>query len=206
VTTLTAPREGLIISASQVEQATLATLLGRLEAYGAALAAQEALDAPPTPPRSYTCASGFDHWVEDQLPAVVVASPGLVPGSLEPRGGFYSVVFGLVVGVYVSAATEAATHRLVRLWAAAVRACLLQSPALGGLCSELVWLAESYDDRPVDERRSWGVGTCAFEVRVDDVLDTNAGPLVNDDPTNTDPWTTVQTTSVEVDRLDEGAA
>jgi len=186
----------------QVEAGALGLLVRLLPAYGQALARQ--LDvAPPEPPHSYTCAAALDRWAEDQLPAVAVASPGIVGGSVEARGGLYSVVFGLVVGVYCSAATERDTHDLARLWAAAVRACMLQSPSLGGTVSDLVWLAESYDELAVEGRRSIAVCSVAFEARSDDVVDAYAGPLVAADPPDTDAWPTVQTTDVQIDATEE---
>lgn len=201
MTVAASPREGLIVTASALEQATLALLQARLVAYGQAVAAQAGVPAP-APPRSYTAAAGLDRWAEDQLPAVVVVCPGTV-GRPELREGTYSAAFGLVLGLYCSAATEGSTHELVRLWCAAARTCLAQAPSLGGLCSDLVLLDESYAELPVDGRRSVAAGTVAWEARVDAISDAYAGPLLGTAPPDNQPWPGVQSTSVAVERLPE---
>ena len=90
--------------------------------------------AAPAPPRSYTCSVQLDRFAEDQLPAVVIVSPGTI-GVPELHSGTYDAVYGLVVGVYCSASTDRATHDLVRLWCAALLALPVQSPSLGGVAS-----------------------------------------------------------------------
>jgi hypothetical protein len=198
------PREGAIFSASQLEQACLAQLQRLLPAYGNAVAAQLGATAP-APPRSYTCAARFDRWAEDQLPAVVVVSPGTLRQP-ELHGGAYDAVFGLVVGIYCSAATERATHDLVRLWCAALRACLLQTASLGGVVADLMLLDESYDEIDVESRRSIAAGVCGFEAHVNAITDRRAGPLVAASPPDDQAWPLVQTADVEIDRLPEEAA
>lgn len=201
----TTPREGRVTSAVKLERAALAKLRALLDTYAAAVAAQLLTDAP-APVRSYTAAATFDRWAEDQLPACVVVSPGVIGGSIEQRGGFYSASFGLVVGVAAAVASQSATHDAVRLYAAAVRACLLQGPSLDGLVSELTWIGESYDERPEDDRRSLAAGLVSFEARIDDVIDAYAGPLVGADPPDGDDWPRVQTTDVRLDNLNEEVA
>jgi hypothetical protein len=193
------PREGLIRSARQLEQSALALLGQRLLAYGQAVARQEGMPEP-APPRSFTAAGGIDRWAEDQLPAVVVACPGTI-GRPEQRGGVYTAVYGLVVGIYVSAATESATHDLVRLWCAAARTCLAQAPSLGGLCSDLVLVDEAFTEMPLDDRRTIACGSVAWEARIDAITDANAGPLLGVDPPDSLPWAEVESVEVEVQRL-----
>lgn len=196
------PREGRIRTANDLERGCLALLEERLTAYGDAVARQGAEETPLVAPRSYSCSSAFDRWAEDQLPAIVVVSPG----TLEPpelRGGIYGAAFGLVVGVYCSAATEIATHELVRIWTAAIRSCLVQTPSLGGLVSELVLLEESYDDVDVSDRRTYAAGTVAFLARVSEIVSVDAGPLLGADPPDLGPWPEVLSHDVEIARLPE---
>lgn len=195
------PRAGRIFTAATLEEAALDQLRRLLSAYGDEVAGQHGMEFP-TAPRSYTAAAQLDKWVEDQLPAVVVVSPG-TSGRWEMRDGCYSAVFGLVVGVYVSASTQKATHDLVRLWPAAVRACLAQTPSLGGLVTRLEPLAERYDERPAQDRRTLGMGSVAFEARVNEIVNANAGALQAKTPPDDTPWPLVQTTDVQVDRLED---
>jgi hypothetical protein len=200
-----APREGVVFSASLLEQAAATLLSGLLPAYGAAVADQLGWSAAPPPPRSYTCSAQLDRFAEDQLPAVVIVSPGTI-GPPELHSGTYDAVYGLVVGVYCSGSTDRATHDLVRLWCAAIRACLVQSPSIGGVASDLRFVDESYDQVDIEARRSLGAGVCGFEARVNSVVDANAGPLVGTDPPDDQAWPTVETTEIEIDRLPEEPA
>jgi hypothetical protein len=205
VTIQRSPRENPIITASQLEGGALDLLQRLLPAYAQGIAKQQGGDTPAFP-RSYTCAAALDKFVEDQLPAVVLHSPGTV-GKMEQRDGLYSVVWALVVGVYVSASTDRATHDLARLYAAAVRGCLAQTPSLGGLCSDLVWVDERYDrGLAFEAQRTFVVGTTAWEARVNSVVDAFAGPLTALPVVDAGDWPQVETTSVEIDRLPEDAA
>lgn len=196
------PREGRIFTANDLERAALAVLEERLVAYGNAVARQAGDATPPEPPRSYTCSATFDRWAEDQVPAIVVASPGTVEAP-ELRGDSYSGLFDLLVGVYVSAATELATHEIVRLWTAAIRACIVQTPSLRGVTSSATFLGESYDVVDIRDRRTYIAGTCAFAVRVDEIVSVTAGPLLATDPPDLEPWTTVETHEETIERLPE---
>ena len=184
------PREGVVFSAELLEQSCASLLAALLPAYGVAVADQLGWSAAPAPPRSYTCSAQLDRFAEDQLPAVVIVSPGTI-GVPELHSGTYDAVYGLVVGVYCSASTDRATHDLVRLWCAALRACLLQSPSLGGVASGLRFVDESYDQVDIEARRSLGAGICGFEARVNAIVDATAGPLTGLDPPDGGPWPTV---------------
>lgn len=187
------------MTANDLERACLATLEELLLAYGEAVARQAGDDEPPIAPRSFTCVSAFDRWAEDQLPAIVVESPGM--RAVELHGGTYDGTFTLRVGAYCSASTELATHELVRLWTAAIRTCLLQTPSLGGLVSSMRLLTESYAEMTVPDRRTIVAGTVELEAVVSEIVSVDAGPLAGVDPPDLAPWPSVLTHEETIERL-----
>jgi hypothetical protein len=155
-------------------------------------------------PRGYVRTPTFDKWNEDQLPTVCVISPGTVGPPKRDGRGRYRARWAISVGVIVSASTLDATHELAELYVAAFRQLVLQRPSLDGHANGVTWAEERYDELPFDDLRSLGVGQVAFEVEVENVVTSNAGPVTPDDPLEPDtdawpPWARVRTHDVTVD-------
>src|SRR3954469_11008205 len=79
---------GPIVTAHDVEQAALATLRKWASTYlGEAEDQHELTRGTLARPRSYTATNSFDKWPEDQLPCVLLVSPGLAqPPNVEGNG------------------------------------------------------------------------------------------------------------------------
>jgi hypothetical protein len=112
----------------------------------------------------------FDKWPEDQLPAVIVVSPGLVPPPTKTGEGRYSARWRIDVGIVCSAATQEKSHEQAMLFVAAHKAIIAQHPSLEGHAAGALWLDESYDQLDYDDSRSLYSGTASFAVEVDNVL------------------------------------
>jgi hypothetical protein len=193
----------LVVDGSMVEAAARETLDEWFPTYLAELERQRGRDARSLPlPRSYHTAPTFETWPEDQLPAVVIVSPGLAGAPVKNGRGRMHAPWALGIGVVVSARDQASTNEIAKLYAAAVRALLLQRGSLGGFAAETEWVDERYDDLPAAGERTLGAGQAIFVVQVENVVYANGGPVaVPDDPYATPAgWPLVQTTQIETER------
>lgn len=179
------PVIGRVVSAHDVERAVRATIERWQDTYLGELGRQQARDADALPSiRSWNVTAAFSDFPEAQLPSAIVVAPGTA--SVTRRGTGYEASWAVGVAVVVSAATEADTDQLAKLYAAAVRAMIVQHGTLGGLAEATVWESERFDDvllEPPDAERTIVAAQVAFAVTVADVVDPAAGVL---DPPETD--------------------
>jgi hypothetical protein len=198
---------GPIVTGRDVELAALSTLKRWSGTYLAELE-RRSNRTPGSLPRvrSWATAADFETWPEDQVPRVLVVSPGLAEEPQASGQGDYRAAWSLGFGVVVSAATMAETMVLAKLYTAALRVCLLQHQSLEGVAAGVEWLDESYDDLPSVDTRSLGAGQAIFAVQVDDVSRRWGGPVTPSDPPTpdidplpTDPY--VSTVEIDVDRV-----
>jgi hypothetical protein len=168
-----------IFSAHTLELAAINTLAAWFPTYLREVELQNDLvENQIKSPRTYTTRNEFTTFPEDQMPICVVVSPGLAePPTAEGNGkmgGWYS----LGVGVLASASTEEATNFLSKLYASAIRAIMLQKSDLGGVCSGIEWLDESFDDIPDDSQtRTIRAAQWIGIAYIDDVVTRGAGPI-----------------------------
>lgn len=179
---------GTIISADQLEDAAVTTLESWFKTYSREFELQAGLPQDALPlPRSYTITEEVDRDSADQLPAVVVISPGLTGQPRQEGDGSFRATWALAVGIFVSARTRRDTSRLVRQYGAIIRAIMLQKQSLGGFADGTRWTDESYDDTfGFVDRQSISAGQVIFQVEVVDVTSRWAGPVA---PTAPDPVT-----------------
>lgn len=177
---------GSLITGSDVEawvtdtlQTWMATYLGEMERRtgrpGGSL----------QPPRSYVTVNELVRWPEEQIPAVIIVSPGLADEPARHGDGGYTAGWVVDIGVIVSASSRQATSELAKVYAVAVRAALLQHRSLGGRASGVSWVDESYDDLPAEQGRTLAAGLGRFHVRAKDVVNSDAGtanPVPPPDP------------------------
>lgn len=152
--------------------------------------------------RAWVPAPSFDFWPEDQVPGVLVVSTGTSERPLKSGDGSYRARWQIRLGVIVSAATQAQSHKLAKLYLAAHATILLQRPSLEGRANGVDWLGEEYTQIAFDDIRSIATGEALFTVQVDDVRHADAGPVTPADPRDpcTDPWPPWATaTLVDVD-------
>lgn len=155
--------------------------------------------------RQWTIASAFEKWPEDQLPAVVLVSPGLAERPLKNGAGVYRARWSIGVSCICSAATMKAAHDMAMVFVGAHRTLLEQKPKLADGVRAIDWLDERYDDLAFDDTRALYAGQVTTTVEVDDVLNASAGPVTPSEPIQptTDPyplWPRVQVVDVDVER------
>jgi hypothetical protein len=140
-------------------------------------------------PRAYIVSETADREAADQLPAIVVISPGLAGHKPVGEGdGSVRAIWTIGVGAFVSADTRENTKKLVRIYCAATRAILLQHRGLGGVAPDynaanVEWLDESFDDDfQFVDRQTISLGITSFEVEVAAVVNRQVGPVTPPDP------------------------
>jgi hypothetical protein len=154
--------------------------------------------------RGWALGPSFDKWPEDQVPGLLIVSPGALERPRHDGAGLYRVRWQLDVGVLCSARTQRLSRQQATLYGAAVRDLFLQRPSLEGHTAGLDWLGDSYDDLDYDDTRSLASARNRFAVEVAGVGQTGAGPVTPDDPLDpdTDPWPLwpiAETVTVEID-------
>jgi len=178
---------GPIVTGRDVELATLNFLRRWAGTYLAELERQKGYTPGSLPrPRSWTTAPDFESWPEDQLPRVMLVSPGLVEVPLADGAGSYRAKFGLGLAVIVSAKTLEETAALAKLYCAALRAAIIQHQSLEGFAAGIEWLDENYDDLPFDDTRSLGAGQAVFAVEIDGITRRYNGPKTPAEPPDPD--------------------
>lgn len=112
---------------------------------------------------------------EHQMPSCVVVAPGILT---EPRkqGGLYITRWAVSVGCVVSGQDREGTFNLSELYAAAVRAAVVQNSSLGGFATATDWLGERYDEVPNVMLRTLAAGSVQFSVEVQGAVMPGEGP------------------------------
>jgi len=198
---------GPVVTGRDVELAALAVLKRWSGTYLADMERRTDRPAGSLPRvRGWTTAPDFETWPEDQIPRVLLVSPGLAEPPKADGGGSYRARWTMGFGVVVSAATMDETMVLAKLYTAALRTCILQHQSLEGFAAGVEWLDENYDDLPSIDTRSLGAGQAIFAVEVADVSRRWGGPPTPNDPPvpDTDPLPTdptVEDVEIDVNRI-----
>ena len=178
------PAIGAIVTAADVEDAARSTIETWQDTYLGELARQHARDPDALPAiRSWNVSAEFSDFPAAQLPSAIVVAPGTA--AVERRASGYEATWTLGIAVVVSAATEADTDRLAKLYAAAIRAAIVQHGSLGGIAESTQWTGERFDDvapDPADAERTLVAAQVTFAVTVADVINPALGILEPPDP------------------------
>ena len=158
------------------------------------------------PPRVYTNRNDFETIEGDNMPLVVVMSPGLVDEPITRESGKYTARWAIGIGVAIAAQTETEANRLSRIYGAAVRAIMMQHQDINGLAIRVDWIDENYEDLPNIENQLQQYRSAAilFAVEIENVVNKWAGPRSPDE----DPYELhgqVQSVIVDVGRIDDEA-
>lgn len=137
--------------------------------------------------RSWRAWPEFTKWPEDQLPAVVVVTPGTndPPEKLDRQ---LSVSWTIGVGIIVAARDADSTADLIGMYAAAVRVLLTHKGSLGGFAEHSEFVAERYDDALTQQEmdRTLRTAMVTYSVLVKGIHNRFGGPKVPD-PTDDPP-------------------
>jgi hypothetical protein len=152
-------------------------------------------------PNSYATVSEYDRFPEQQLPAIIVAAPGMVERPVRSGDGFLSGTWTIEVSATVSANNGKDTRRLAQMYLSAIQGAILQRRSLGDPFSAASLTMVEYADIPNERRRSIIAAASAFEVSVHKMLSTNQGPVSPEPP---DPipatWPVVSEVNVSIEK------
>ena len=170
---------GRMVSASDVEDAVLAQLQTWLADYLMEVERYHQLEVGSLPmPRSWVVSSEVEKFPEDQLPALILASPGLTEPPLADGRGIYTARWQMTASVMVSVRGNRLALRIARLYALAVRGALLQQQSLPELPARRIdWMDERYRLLDSIDDRTVCISEVEVGVEVSDVLTRQAGPL-----------------------------
>lgn len=177
---------GRIVTGTDIELAVEGTLKTFLPDYLSEVADQHGLGRNYLlMPASWNLSNEVDNWPEDQLPACIVVSPGLVDDPIR-EGGKFDATWGVSVAWVVSSQDRRSTRELLQLYLGATRSLMLQHQSLPqwneelgkvqtGIATGIDWLDEGYDDVPIDSTRTLGAGRISLGIQVSNVTDVSKG-------------------------------
>ncbi len=193
---------GDIVEGGAVERATELTLKTWIDTYLAEVERQSGRQAGSIQrPRSWINVADFERW--QQLPCIMIISPGLSDVPTRDGDGYYRAVWTLGIAAIVSSRTKATALSLSRAYGAAIRGVMLQHRSLDGQAKGVSWLDERYDDLPDDKRILTAV-RLVFDIELDKITSTEEGPidpvpLAGSPPPEYGDWPVANTTIVEGD-------
>ena len=192
---------GQILTGYDVEQAAQTTIELWLATYLRELERQNDIDADLLRPIASTIqVNDFAQYQGEPLPLMVVVCPGMESTPSRHEDGFYEAWWTVGVAVIVEAVDETAARRLAQIYAAAIRALLVQHPALGGFAGGIALGIESHEDAPADFLRAGcAVARVVFSVLTEGVVTASLGPASPDD--DPEPWPQVDTVHIDAERL-----
>jgi hypothetical protein len=132
--------------------------------------------------RSYSVTHYEGHWPENQIPALVVQSPGEVDDPRTEEDGRVIGFFGVSIMVVCEGGGEDPeddAKTLSRLYASAIRMAMMQHPDLSGF-SNAVGMGPELNDaitRGVEAERSLAGSVRRYVVEVENVVNLKEGPL-----------------------------
>lgn len=193
---------GPIVSAISLPSAIEATVSQWIEVYLRETERQAGVGEQLPSFASYNSRPDSDRWIEEAMPALITVVPGLAAEPDRDGEGNYEAPWRVGVMIVSAGPSKALTDRNNKLYAAAVRAILLQQSSLGGASSGVYWTGEDYDQGPVRAGRSIGTAVVSFTIHTPAVVNKLAGPLAPPDPDQPgSEWPRVEHTYVEVDKL-----
>jgi hypothetical protein len=192
---------GSLLAASDVEDGLLTILETWLNSYLAEVERQHAIEVGLLPrPRSYVVSSEISKMPEDQIPAVIIASPGLTDPPQADGFGMYTARWKVQVAAEVVAKGNRLALKLARLYALALRAVVIQQQYDDIPVRRIDWIDERYDVLDSADDRTVCIGVVEFAVEVPNVLTRDTGPLTPEaapgPPSPT--WPTAQTEHMDV--------
>jgi hypothetical protein len=131
-------------------------------------------------PRSWSRKNSFDKWPDDNLPMIIIICSNLAARPTKTGSGRYRAPWAVGIAVVVSSQDEESTRNLAGLYAAAIRAIMIQHQSLDGSIEGtrgVEWLDERYGELPSEEARTVAAARLVFSVDFDDVVTHGAGPV-----------------------------
>lgn len=161
-------------------------------------------------PRTYTERWQFTSYPDDQIPLVVVVSPGMAEAPVRDGEGVYSGWWIIGVGIVAAAATEDNSERLAKVYGAAARGILTQKAYLDDSWefSGCEVMDESYDEVPdMEQARTMRSVQIVCRMYVENMYNRYGGPQhpIPPDPDSQpgSQWPEVEEAFTEVIKVEE---
>lgn len=161
-------------------------------------------------PRAWVRSAAIEKFPEDQLPAIIIASPGLTDPPRADGAGNYFATWQIQVAAQVVASPNRRALELARWYTLAARACVVQQQQDPGIDTPVVvlgtdWRHERYDVLDSIDDRTICIGVVEVAVSVADVTQRLAGPLdplipPQDPDPNSPTWPTATSAVVDVEK------
>jgi len=168
---------GPLVLATDVENAYVATLKLWMPTYLGFVERHIGDEFGTLPlPGSYTFSSDFNHFPEEQLPAILISSDKLAHP--QPDGTkAYRATFPMKVGVAVSSQDRTSSERLAKIYAGVIRSIFTDKGSLEDFAVATDWLSEDYGVHVSEaSARTFGAAQLEFQTEVRNVSRRFAGP------------------------------
>jgi hypothetical protein len=169
---------GDVVDVATIEDAARSTLQAWLPSHIAHQERRKGLAARTIPmPRSWPTVDEFDPEPHEQLPSIVMVSPGTTGEPQRSTGGKTRATWRLEVVFAVAGQTEKQARLIRSVYAAAIRSALEQNPTLGGIAERTRWNGDEHAvGRSQGDRSPRALVEVDFLITVNDVLNPRLGP------------------------------
>ncbi len=167
-----------IVSLYEIDEQIRDTLQTWMQTYQNEVCRQLSIDPATLPAiRSWNHLEEFRRAPESQSPGIFIVSTGTGKPTKDGEGWWRTpILYG--IAVITSARTMDESRKLAKLYAAAIRAIMIQKRAGGDKISDVSWLGETYDDIDQSRKDMLAAATGSFEVVAGGLVKGNgAGPL-----------------------------
>lgn len=173
-------RTGPVVSAFEVEYALAQCVREWMPRYLAEAEAQRDLAPGDLPElRSVVTSTDASKFPEEQLPALLVSSPGLEDAPDVRGDGLYSARWRADCTVVCSARGNRQARRLAAVYVSAVRALLVQQALFSDVLDVIAvdWRGETYRSRTADDERTRAEATVQLRVQIAGAMNRFGGTL-----------------------------
>jgi hypothetical protein len=133
-------------------------------------------------PRQIVRSSEIEKFPEDQLPCLMLGSPGLIDPPEPDGAGYYTATWQILLGIEIVAGPNRRALELARHYTLALRACAVQQQQDPGVDTgvqivRVDWRDERYDQLDSIDDRTVCVGRVELAVTAANVTQRGLGPL-----------------------------
>jgi len=174
---------GPLVSAADLEDHLQATLERWLPSYLYEVERHNQVQPGTLPlPQQLVRSSEIEKFPEDQLPCLMLGSPGLTDPPESDGAGYYTATWQINLAVEIVAGPNRRALQLARWYTLALRACAVQQQQDPGLPTHVQicrvdWRDERYNTLDSIDDRTVCVGRVELAVTVANVLQRGLGPL-----------------------------
>jgi hypothetical protein len=145
----------------------------------------------------------LDSFPEDQIPMIVIATPGTV-GKPTKNGKTWEATWLIRVTAICSAGDEETSQELADIYAHAIKQLVLQNKMINDNpdVEAVEWAGDAYNLAAAYQTRTLGAAQVIFHVTYKNVVDESEGPITptpeDQVPADPGPWPTVKPDGVHV--------